>query len=263
MRIQKYKANYHTHCHLCKHAIGTVEDYVIKAIENGFQAIGISDHAPLDFLEERSVRMAVKDYPKYIQELKHAIVHYLEYILIYRSLEIEYFDFLHKHYDDLLSHLDYLILGQHYIQDGDELKSIYKIKTLNELNIYKNTVIKAMNTGYFKILAHPDIFLINQGKLNQDILNMCEEIIDAAMKNNVLLELNANGLRKKKHKEDGKWYPKYPRNEFWEIVNKKKAKTIISADAHDPKHLVDEAMDKAYELARHLSLEVEEELVLD
>jgi histidinol-phosphatase (PHP family) len=263
MRIQNYKANYHTHCHLCNHAIGTVEDYVVKAIHNGFQAIGISDHAPLDFLEERSLRMSVDDYPKYIKELKHAIVHYLEYILIYRSLEIEYFPFLHEHYQDLLTQLDYLILGQHYIQDGDDLKSVFKIRSLNELKIYKDTVIEAMNTGYFKILAHPDIFLINQGALSQEILDMCEEIIDVAIENNVLLELNANGLRKKKHKEDGIWYPKYPRNEFWEIVSQKKAKTIISADAHDPNHLVDEAMDEAYELARHLSLEVEEELVLD
>jgi len=263
MIIQKYKANYHTHCHLCKHAVGTVEDYVVKAIHNGFRAIGISDHAPLDFLEERSVRMAVKDYPKYISELKHAIVHYLEYILIYRSLEIEYFPFLHEHYQDLLSQLDYLILGQHYIQDGDDLKSIYKIKTMNELRIYKDTVIEAMNTGYFKILAHPDIFLINQGEINQETLELCEQIIEAAMENNVLLELNANGLRKKKHKEDGKWYSKYPRHEFWEIVSQKNAKTIISADAHDPNHLVDEAMDEAYQLAHDLSLVVEEELVLD
>lgn len=261
--FKKYKANYHTHCDLCKHAVGKVEDYVIKAIENEFDAIGISDHAPLDFLEDRSLRMSVEDYPLYITELKNAVVNYLDYILIYRSVEIEYFDFLHDHYEKLLSELDYLILGQHYINDGDKLTSVYKIKTMHELEIYKNTVIHAMRTGYFKILAHPDIFLINQGELSEEIISMCIEIISVAKKENVLLELNANGFRKDKHSKNGKSYYKYPREEFWQLVSLQKAQVIISADAHHPDHLVDEAVDQANKMARDLSLEVVEELVLD
>lgn len=261
--FKKYKANYHTHCDLCKHAKGTIEDYVLKAIENHFDAIGISDHAPLDFLEDRSLRMSVEDYPEYIKQLKAVIVDYLDYLLIYRSLEIEYFDFLHEHYEDLLSQLDYLILGQHYIKVGEDLKSVFKIKTLEELRIYKETVIKAMKTGYFKIIAHPDIFLIRQGELNGEILGMCKEIITVAKEENVLLELNANGFRKKQHEENGKLYYKYPREEFWRIAKELNAKVIIGADAHNPNHLIDEAVDQANKMATDLSLAVVEELVLD
>jgi len=55
----------------------------------------------------------------------------------------------------------------------------------------------------------------------------------------------------------------YPRIEFWEIVKELNPRVMINADAHHPDQLVDKAIDLAYEMARHLSLEVEEELVLD
>ena len=40
----KIKHNYHTHTARCGHAIGSDEEYIIKAIEAGYQTIGISDH---------------------------------------------------------------------------------------------------------------------------------------------------------------------------------------------------------------------------
>ncbi|MFW5795065.1 MAG: histidinol-phosphatase [Bacillota bacterium] len=261
--IKPFIRNYHTHCYLCKHAKGTIEDYTLKAIENGFEAIGFSDHAPMDFLKERSLRMLEKDYPLYLKEINEAITKYHELILIYKSLEIEYFEKQHNRYKELLNDLDYLILGQHYIIVNNKLISVYKIKTLQELTIYKETIIKAMRTKFFKIIAHPDIFLINQGKINNEIIKLSKEIITVAKQENVLLEINANGFRKKKHEENGKLYYKYPREEFWKLVKKLNAKVIISADAHHPKHLVDDAINQAQKMASNLSLEVEEELVLN
>ncbi|MCF7924102.1 MAG: histidinol-phosphatase [Candidatus Izimaplasma sp.] len=258
-----FNRNYHTHCYLCKHAKGTIEDYIVEAINKEFKAIGISDHAPLDFLEDRSLRMASEDYPLYLKQMKQALVKYYEYILIYKSLEIEYFDFLHKHYENLLNELDYLILGQHYIKDNNQLKSVFKIKTYAELKIYKETIINAMRTNYFKIIAHPDIFLINQPEISEEVLSLCKEIILVAKEENVLLEINANGFRKKKHDRNGKTLYQYPRKEFWKLVKDMNAPAIISADAHHPKHLSDYAISEAQKMIRDLSLEVEEELVLD
>ena len=261
--IKPFIRNYHTHCYLCKHAKGTIEDYTLAAIKLGFKAIGFSDHAPMDFLNERSLRMKEADYPIYLKEIRKVISKYYEYILIYKSLEIEYFDHLHNQYEKIFNELDYLILGQHYIKINNKLKSIYKIKTIDELTIYKKTVIKAMKTKHFKIIAHPDIFLINQGKIKEEVKNLCREIIKVAKEENVLLEINANGYRKKKHLENKILYYKYTREEFWKLVKEQNAKVIISADAHHPKHLRDDAIYKAQKLTINLKLEVEEELVLD
>jgi len=261
--MKRIRNNYHTHCDLCHHAQGNIEAYVLQAIKNGFTAIGISDHAPFDFLEDRSVRMSMSDYPEYKRQLKQSIVHYLDYILIYRSLEIEYFYGLNAHYEQLSKSLDYLILGQHYIQVNDQFVSTYHIKTSAELKQYKDTVIQAMHTGYFKILAHPEIFLLHQAVFTDEIIKLCKEIITAAKDTNTLLELNANGFRKRKQTVDGQTFRIYPRKKFWQLVKALDAKTIISADAHHPNQLMDEAMVEAYQFAKDLSIEVEEELVLD
>ena len=42
------KTNFHTHHKLCGHAGGTAEDYVLEAVEHGFEELGFSDHAPFD-----------------------------------------------------------------------------------------------------------------------------------------------------------------------------------------------------------------------
>ena len=40
------KANYHTHTARCGHATGTDEEYVLAAIEQGFDELVFSDHVP-------------------------------------------------------------------------------------------------------------------------------------------------------------------------------------------------------------------------
>ena len=54
----KILANYHTHMYLCRHAEGHVEDYVKKAVESGYEEIGISDHIvwPEDWKKELHAR---------------------------------------------------------------------------------------------------------------------------------------------------------------------------------------------------------------
>lgn len=254
------KANYHTHMYLCNHAVGTVEDYVKKAIELDFKILGMSDHAPFIFLQDRSVRMGIEDYPVYLKELAEAEAKYGTQIKIYKGLEIEYFPYQNKHYEHLLTHLDYLTLGQHYIEINNKLKSIYHVRKIEEMEIYVQTVIDAMKTGYFKFISHPDIFLFNQTELTNEMLRLSEELIQAAEKYNIALEINANGIRKEKFKLGDETRFKYPRKEFWELVKKSKVKTIISSDAHSPKYLFDEAVLEAYKFARDIGVVVEEEL---
>lgn len=256
------KSNYHTHTYLCRHAIGNVEDYVKKAIKFGIKQLGFSDHAPFSFLEDRSVRMDLEDYPTYMKELDEAIKKYDSQIKIYKGLEIEYFSFKKSHYKNLLKELDYLILGQHYIQRKDTLKSIYKVDCLEDMKIYCDTVIEAMNTKDFKIFAHPDIFLFNQIEFTKEIEEISVAIINAAEENNVALEINANGFRKGKFFINEEERYKYPRKEFWDLVKSSNAKVVISSDAHKPKHLLDEAIYSADKFSTDIGIEVEEELVM-
>ncbi len=257
---QIIKTNYHTHMYLCKHAKGTVEDYVIEAIKNNFTDLGMSDHAPWHQLHDRSVRMEISDYPIYLKELSEAIDKYKDQINIYKGLEIEFFQNQDQAYIHFLKDMDYLTLGQHYIEMNKKLISVYRIKSIKELTIYKNTIVQAIQTGYFKFISHPDIFLFSQEKLSEEVLRLCEEIIIAAKEKNIPLEINANGFRKGSIIVDGEERFKYPRYEFWKLVQKHDAPCIISSDAHKPKLLMDEAVLQAVKFSRSLNLKVEEEL---
>jgi len=82
------KTNYHTHMYLCRHAIGTVEDYVKSAIDNGLTVLGMSDHGPFEELKDRSIRMRPNEFPIYLAECDEAIRKYADRIKIYKGLEI-------------------------------------------------------------------------------------------------------------------------------------------------------------------------------
>ena len=260
------KNNYHTHMYLCRHAIGSVNDYVEEAIKIGLESLGMSDHAPFKELMDRSIRMDPEDLDVYLDECDQAIEKYKGQIKIYKALEIEYFPEYNHMYKKYLETLDYLALGQHYIPDPNSfrgLRSCYKILTIDHVKTYVDTVISAIKTKYFKFVCHPDIVLYNLLEPDERIMNECKRLIECAVENEVPLEINANGIRKGKVETINGTRYLYPRLEFWELVKELKAKVIVSSDAHDPSYLYNKEVIEAYEFAGQLGIEVEEALEIE
>lgn len=86
------KANYHTHNYRCNHATGTVNDYVLAAINADFDEIGISDHLPHPGMDiATSSRMSYDDLDNYFNDINKAIKLYGNKISIKKSIECEYF----------------------------------------------------------------------------------------------------------------------------------------------------------------------------
>lgn len=147
------KTNYHTHIYLCKHATGTVNDYVEKAIAHGYKEIGISDHGPLtEELMNRlnSRRMNFDEFYKiYLPDLEYAKINYSDKINVLSAVEIEYMDEIADIYPEFLKVLDYLVLGQHMIYENGEYINVYaKEYTAEEIALYAQTIEKALDTGY-------------------------------------------------------------------------------------------------------------------
>ena len=46
------KYNYHTHVNMTRHAFGSVEEYVLKAIEKGYETIGLFKHYAKVYMQE-------------------------------------------------------------------------------------------------------------------------------------------------------------------------------------------------------------------
>jgi histidinol-phosphatase (PHP family) len=255
------KTNYHNHTYLCGHAEGLPIDYIRIALEKGYQEIGISDHGPL--FDIWQTRMTMEQfYEIYLPNLELAQKQYGDKIKIYKGLEMEYFPEFFDHYQKLLNDLDYLILGQHFIQKGNGLLDLYHLVLDEDLDRYRNAVVAALDTGLFRILAHPDIYLFSHQTWNEHTAQVAHDIIQTAIKNNVFLEINVNGIRRRRIiNQDQEVVYIYPRKEFWQLLqNYPQAKILINEDNHALKQIDDAACAEARAFARNLGLKITERL---
>jgi len=246
------KKNYHTHHELCRHAKGTAEDYVKKAIEANLEVLGFSDHAPSAVITHDQ-RMRFDELETYLEDVETMKRKYKNQIEIHTGLEIEYLDSNHEYYRDLGRKVEYFILGQHYIRPEDEksrLRGSVGLKKGEDIINYAKSVKRAIETGMFNLVAHPDIYLSSYPRFDEVAEEAANIIIDAAIKNDVPLEFNANGTRRGIVISEAGTHYKYPRKEFWDIAVEKGAKAILSADAHHPDQLGDKAIEESEALIK-------------
>lgn len=254
------RVNYHTHTPLCRHALGeSSAEYAKAAFENKIEILGFSDHAP--FIDhDFGYRMLYNELDIYLSELDELKNKYEGKMKILKALEIEYLPEYANHnnyYEWLLNEkkLDYLLLGEHFFRDSNnELFNIYNIPSISQITDYAKACAAAMDTGYFKIIAHPDLFGVNEYAWSSIQDEASDIIIESALKNDVIIEFNANGYRRGiKEYPDGERYM-YPLVSFWEKVKKHNAKVIVSSDTHNPAEIWDYAMDKAYDYLKGLNI---------
>ena len=84
------KSNYHTHLHFCNHAEGNSKDYAIEAIKQGFEVLGISDHAPNEMMTDHYVRMKQEMFDIYIKDIEAAQEEFKGKITILKGIEVEF-----------------------------------------------------------------------------------------------------------------------------------------------------------------------------
>lgn len=265
-------ANYHTHLALCGHAEGEMEDYIKSAINSKYAVLGISDHGPILTSDLPShyykdfgldLQMNYEDFVQYyIPTFNILKPQYQDQIKLFLGLEIEYYPAIHDYLSRLRKELDYLILGMHYFPSGNEFYNVYELMNEDLIMKYAKNTVEALNSGLFTVMAHPDIFVyhyIKNGRYAFDevCVNATRLIIEAAIKNNVFLEINVGGFHRPRFFEDGIEKYAYPRYDFWEIVaTYKEAKVIIGVDAHHPDHLQHPDINKAIDFANSVGVSV-------
>ncbi len=222
--------NYHNHTFRCHHAKGTDEEYVIKAIENGYTEIGFSDHAPYIFPNGHTstFRMELdktKDYVSSVMKLKEK---YKDKIDIKLGFEVEYYPkLIEKELEYLKNfHYDFIILGQHFVDNEYEDYAKYSgSQTDSEETLckYISQVIEAAKSGEFTYIAHPD--LINFTGDKSIYKAKMEQMIITLNKIDIPIEFNFLGFTDKRN---------YPNKDFWEIAANTGNKVVIGLDAHNP-----------------------------
>ena len=251
------KRNYHTHHHLCNHAIGNTEEYVEEAIKNGFDILGMSDHAPNYRVGDMFVRMDESELDNYLKDIEESQVKYKDKITVLKGLEVEYFYNHEEYYKDLRDKVDYLIHGQHYISmtnSMDDLISGFGLKKEEEILKYASILVDAMSSNLFDIMAHPDLYMCGYRDFDETATKVAHIICEAAIENDMVLEFNANGFRRGKFNTPQGILQPYPRLEFWEIAKSYNCKTIFNSDCHNPEYIYDTIVEEAEEVYHKLGL---------
>lgn len=250
--------NFHSHTSRCGHALGTDEEYVKSAIDNGFQYMGFSDHAPFRDVHEPTTRMEKEDYASYKQSIDELKEKYKQDIQIFSGLECEFYE---DHLDELEQYhqdLDYLLLGQHFNRPYG--KTFFAVENDDDIREYGCLVTNGMKTGLFSIVAHPDVFMVAQPEWNLACQKVVDDICAAALDHNVKLEVNLSGTRYgKQRKGDVTSYP-YPFLPFWQTVSDAGVECVYGLDAHHPNRYLITNLDEVKASLGDIQLNIKETL---
>lgn len=230
--------NYHTHTNRCGHAGTATEiEYVERARANGITQLGFSDHVPVPELayQDPEHQMHISEVDEYVKSIRNLQAENPD-MKINVGFEVEFDPMKEQFFGELREKVDYMILGQHFIPTSNGL-----VKKNNNPNYplqYADMLCKAMESGIFDIIAHPDIFMESRDsfateeakrQFDDNAKKASKKICEKAKEVGIPVELNFAGIDKGKN---GK-YP-YPHPTFWKIASEEGVQVLYGVDAHDP-----------------------------
>ena len=217
----------HNHTSRCNHAEGTVEEYIIRAIELGIDIYGFSEHAPMDF--DSYYRLGFDEMQEYTDDVLKLKERYKNEIEILLGYEVDY---LKGHMDKrvLTSKVDYLIGSVHFLDkwgfDNPEFIGGWKTRNIDDIWQEYFDAIEAMaKTKYFDIVGHFDLIKVFKFMPTKDIRVLAKKALQAIKKSEMVIELNGAGLRKP-IKEI------YPSQMLLEVAYEMNIPITFSSDAH-------------------------------
>ncbi len=236
----------HNHTTRCNHAVGTVDEYIQKAIELGIDIYGFSEHAPMDFDEK--YRLPFSDIQAYTSDILRAKETYKKDIDILLGYEV---DWLPGHMEEsiLNADVDYLIGSVHFIDkwsfDNPEFIGGWKNKDIDEIwKAYFEATEAMAKSGKFDIVGHLDLIKVFKYMPKQDIRVLAKNVLGAIKKSNMVLEVNTSGLRK----PIGEMYPS---RDLLEEAYSLDIPITFSSDAHAV-----EQIGAGYDLATTLAKDI-------
>ncbi len=226
------KVDLHNHTTLCNHASGTVEEYVLKAIEQKIDVFGFSDHAPMDF--DLKYRMSFQQMQEYRDKVLHVKEKYRDKIEILYAYEV---DFLDAHMDKRVINCDadYLIGSVHFIDewgfDNPEFIGRYEHENIDHIwQEYFNLVEKMAESGYFDIVGHLDLIKVFKFLPKKPVKDIAIKAMKAIKEADMTIELNSAGYRKPIAQP-------YPSASLLKLAFKLDIPITFGSDAHKPEQI--------------------------
>jgi len=228
--------DYHIHTSLCKHARGTMEEYVQAAIKAGLTEIAFTDHIPLPDDFDIAHRMQISEFSGYIDQINRLRTIYPQ-INILTGIEADFYD----GYEDFLSgflkqfKFDLVIMSVHFIKSWPECNWVFYYdfpdKTLAEIySEYLDAVLRGIRTGLFDIIGHLDLIKSASQSLLQENQDQVEQVLLEAKAKNMAIEINTSGLRKEINET-------FPAPTFLPLISETGIPVTFGSDAHKPEQV--------------------------
>lgn len=245
--------NYHTHNHFCD-GKEAPEEYVKKAIELGFKALGFSSHAPVLFKNDYSIPPEkLGDYCAEIERLKKV---YSEKMDLFLALEADYipnkthdFSYFRKE-----CKLDYIIGAIHlvahpvsgeiwFIDGGKQekwdrgLEEVFSGDIRAGVNAFFYQTNEMIESQKPEILGHFDkIKMHNKNRFfSQDdkwYQNLIQEGLQLIKEKGLVMEINTRGLYK------GRFDELFPSISIFQKAQEMGIPLMLNTDAHHPSELL-------------------------
>ncbi len=245
-------ANYHTHCYLCD-GTGAPSEYLAKAVELGFDALGFSSHAPLSFPVDWVMRR--EDLGKYVDEVNALRSGASVEIEIFLGLEIDYIPGelypVHDAFPETV--LDYVIGSVHFVRrengaghlsiDGpieefsDTLERGFDGDIRSLVETYYGNLIEMLCVSNPDVLGHIDVVRKNNGDgrffdtAGSWYREAVAAVVDEAARRDVIVEINTGALAR------GYENMLYPEPWIVSYCGERKVRMAVGSDAHHPDHL--------------------------
>lgn len=228
--------NYHTHTYRSGHSdFSSDEEMLQSAISNDIKTIGFSEHIPNSpyMLPEPTHRMLSSEVSYYLSSMEELKQAYPD-VNILTGFEAEYTLENESYLIEMRDKVDYMILGEHYIPGVEQKNNPdYPIE-------YAKMVCKAIESGLFDIVAHPDVFMKYRDSIvdpkdkelfDKNAIAASKSICDKAEEYGIPIEINLNPAINGEILRDGNL--EYPTPLFWEVAATIPGlKVVEGIDAH-------------------------------
>jgi len=200
------EVDYHTHHERCGHAQGVIEEYIQAAIQLGIREIGISDHAPLYWLEGDhpwpGSAMPRSELERYVEEVLALREKYAGRIQVRLGLEADYAPGFEDVYREVFARypFDYVIgsvhqcLGRHVYDQYRWHENPDPAEVYSE---YFRLVRASAASGLFDVLGHITAIMAFGPRPSDELLEREFDATAIALANSgVAIEVNTSGIRK-------------------------------------------------------------------
>jgi histidinol-phosphatase (PHP family) len=261
--------NHHTHS-LYSDGSSQPEEYILAAIEKGFNLLGFTEHSPLPFENTFSFKKENRD--EYVELMKTLKQKYSSQIAMYSGMEMDYIPCMSDSFGKVRSEykLDYLIGSVHLVKpdntdelwftDGPDYKTYDK--GLNELfgadirkavTRYYQQLNEMIETQQIEIIGHFDkIKMHNRDRFFKEEEDwyraLVTETLELIQDRDIIVEVNTRGIYKQRSETT------YPGLDILKQIKAMRIPVMVNSDAHKP-HELDGEFGFAFSLLKEAGID--------